>query len=442
MNEVIELIRNLDIYDRDYVVLACSYGPDSMCLLDILRKLNMNVIVAHVNHNYRKESVTEYDDLEKYCNDNDLIFEGTSINEEIVGNREEFYRNFRYVFFSKVVKKYNAKYLFTAHHGDDLVETILMRLSRGSSFKGYGGFSKITKTKDYIVVRPLIYLTKDEIMDYVEKNNIPYALDYTNLENIYTRNKYRNEVLPILKKINPLIHKKIIKFSDTLNEYNDYIEKEVDNLYSSLYLNNRLDLNEFMILPNLLKKCLLKKILFNIYGDNISVITDKHLDLIFELIDSDKKNSFINLPKNIEVNKYYNILVFGNKKESSHYDLIFNDKILMDDWALFEVDTTDIIKSNYLIRLNSKDITLPLHVRNRLTGDKIILKNGTKKVGEILSEAKISMNDRDKLPIMVDNRGNILWIPGIKKSKFDKQINEEYDIIIKYVKKGDKEDEK
>ena len=442
MNEVIELIRNLDIYDRDYVVLACSYGPDSMCLLDILRKLNMNVIVAHVNHNYRKESVTEYFDLEKYCKDNDLIFEGTSISEDVVGNREEFYRNFRYDFFSKVVKKYNAKYLFTAHHGDDLVETILMRLSRGSSFKGYGGFHPKSKMKDYYLVRPLIYVTKEEIMSYVSKNNIPYAIDQTNYNNSYTRNRIRNQILPLLKEINPKIHEKFLKFSYNIMEYDNYVDKEVLNLYSNLYLNNRLDLNEFNLLPYFMKKCLIRKILLGIYNKDINLITDNHFDLVFNLTYSLKANSSINLPKNVVVSKFYNIIEFGYNKENSHYDLIFNDKILKDDWALFEVDTTDIIKSNYLIRLNSKDISLPLHVRNRLVGDKIILKNGTKKVGEILSEAKISMNDRDKLPIMVDNRGNILWIPGIKKSKFDKQINEEYDIIIKYVKKGDKEDEK
>ena len=164
MNEVIGLIRNLNIYDRDYVVLACSYGPDSMCLLDILRKLNINIIVAHVNHNYRKESIVEYSNLEKYCKDNNLIFEGTSISEKVIGNREEFYRNFRYDFFKKILKKYNAKYLFTAHHGDDLVETILMRLSRGSSFKGYGGFSKITKTKDYTIVLPKDEKTEEIVL--------------------------------------------------------------------------------------------------------------------------------------------------------------------------------------------------------------------------------------------------------------------------------------
>ena len=99
------------------------------------------------------------------------------------------------------------------------------------------------------------------------------------------------------------------------------------------------------------------------------------------------------------------------------------------------MDFTDIVKSNYLIRLNFKDIKLPIHVRNRTNGDKMELKNGTKKVGEILSEAKINRLDRDRYPIVCDDDNKILWIPGVKKSKFDRQINEDYDIIIKYIKK-------
>lgn len=440
MNNVINFINSLDIYDNDKVVLACSYGPDSMCLLDLLLKCHINVVVAHVNHKHRKESDQEYLDLEKYCKEHNLVFEGISI-EEREDSSEEYYRNFRYDFFKKVVNKYKAKYLFTAHHGDDLVETILMRLSRGASFSGYAGFKKINKVDNYTIVRPLVYLTKDEIMDYVKNNNIPYAIDATNLSDDYTRNRYRHNVLPVLKEINPNIHQKYLKFSNMLNEYDEYIENEVKNLYSRLYINNRLDLNEFNILPLLLKKELLRMIMLNLYGNDINKVNDKHLELIFDLIDNDKRNSYISLPNNIIVSKYYNILEFNYNKEESQYDYIFEDMLDINAYHIFKIDKTDIIKSNYLIRLNSNEVSLPLHVRNRNVGDKMILKNGTKKVGEILSEKKLSSKERNRIPVIYDNEGKILWIPGIKKSKFDKQINEDYDIILKCVKKGEKNEE-
>ena len=442
MDNTIQFIKKLDILDDDRVVLACSYGPDSMCLLDILRNLNINVIVAHVNHKLREESDKEYIDLKKYCDDNNLIFEGTEIKEYPKGNIEALARDFRYNFFDKIVSKYNAKYLFTAHHGDDLVETILMRLLRGSSFKGYAGFNISTKMNGYVLCRPLIYVTKNEIMNYVNDNNIPYAIDKSNFDTNFTRNKIRNEVLPILKEINPKIHEKFMKFSYTIGEYNHYIENEVDNLYSELYLNNRLDINEFELLPYFIKKCLLRKILLEIYGKDINVLIDIHLDLVFNLTYSNKANSMINLPHNIIVSKYYNILEFNRYEDIISYNYEFNDYLEIDNFIIEKISKTDIIKSNYLIRLSSKDVELPLHIRTRNIGDKMLLKNGTKKVGEILSESKIYKKDRDRYPIVLDNKGIILWIPGIKKSKFDKQISEEYDIIIKCIKKEKDYEEK
>ena len=183
MDNVLKVIKNLNIRD-EYVILACSYGPDSMVLLDILIKENINVVVAHVNHKLRKESEEEKLLLEKYCKDNNLIFELFEIDNYPKGNFEMNARNLRYDFFEKILKKYNSKYLFTAHHGDDLVETVLMRLTRGSSFKGYAGFNILSKKRDYRLVRPLIYLTKENILDYANNNNISYAIDHTDRKSV------------------------------------------------------------------------------------------------------------------------------------------------------------------------------------------------------------------------------------------------------------------
>ena len=124
------------------------------------------------------------------------------------GNTENYARKKRYEFFENLIKKYQAKYLLTAHHGDDLTETIIMRLIRGSSIKGYAGFSEITYKENYKIYRPLITKTKEEIFDYVQKNDIPYALDKTNNSDKFTRNRIRKYILPNLKKENKNIHLK------------------------------------------------------------------------------------------------------------------------------------------------------------------------------------------------------------------------------------------
>ena len=101
--------------------------------------------------------------------------------------------------FDELVNNYSAKYLMTAHHADDLIETILMRIVRGSTLKGYSGFSKILDKGSYKIIRPLITLTKDEIISFNEANNIKYFIDSTNNEDFHTRNRYRHVVLPFLK---------------------------------------------------------------------------------------------------------------------------------------------------------------------------------------------------------------------------------------------------
>lgn len=441
MEEVINYIKSLNINSN--VVLACSYGPDSMCLLDILNKLGIKVIVAHVNHKLREESDLEYELLKKYCEQSKLVFEGFVINNYPKGNVENIARIKRYEFFDKIIKKYKSDYLFTAHHGDDLMETILMRISRGSSFKGYAGFEINSKVNNYNLVRPLIFVTKDEIDNYNKINNIPYAIDKTNLDLVHTRNIYRHKILPELKEINPKIHKKFIKFSNNIIDYYHYVDEEVIGYKSVLYDDKKyLDINDVINLPIFMVRLLIQKILFEIYGDDISYIEDKHLELVLNLIYSDKANMVVNLPKGKLAYKFYNKIEIKDEEEINSYDYILEDELDLSLGKIFKVYSTDIVKSNYIIRLNSSDIKKPIHVRARKFGDRIELKNGSKKVGEILSEAKINKLDRDRYPIVCDDNGKILWIPGVKKSKFDRQINEEYDIIIKYIKKENNDEKK
>ena len=440
MNNVIQFINDLNIDGA--VVLACSYGPDSMCLLDILMKMKKDIVVATVNHKLREESDEEYKLLKKYCDDNNLIFEGYEIKEFPKGNMEAIARSIRYKFLDKVVNKYGAKYLFTAHHGDDLVETVLMKINRGASLKGYSGISFISAYNGYNLVRPLLYLTKEEILKYNEDNGISYAVDQTNFELDHTRNIFRHKVLPILKEINPQIHKKFINFSNNILDYYNYVNEEVNSYKCLYYKNGRLDINEINLLPLFIKKLLVQSILQDIYKDNIDKINSKHIELIVKLFDSTKANSVINLPKNINVYKFYNIIEIKEEIHVNDYDYVLDDKIKLNDFEIYLVDKSDIIKSNYLIRLNKSDVILPLHIRNRRVGDKILLKNGTKSVGEVLSEAKISLLKRGEYPILTDDIGKVLWIPGVKKSKYDRNINDSYDIIVKCVKEGEKNEEK
>ena len=135
MKNVYKFIESLNIKEEEYIVCAISGGPDSMCLLNILvelkNKYKFKIVCAHVNHNMRVESNEEEIFVKNYCLDNDVVFEYMKITKYDNDNFHKCARNIRYEFFENLIKKYHSKYLFTAHHGDDLMETVLMRIIGG-----------------------------------------------------------------------------------------------------------------------------------------------------------------------------------------------------------------------------------------------------------------------------------------------------------------------
>ena len=143
MDKSIDFIsKNID--NGSTVVVGVSSGPDSMALLSLLLKVreekNLDIVVAHIHHNLRKESDEEYEFTKKYSEEHNCKFESIKFDTYETNSIENEARERRYNFFEEVLDKYNSKYLLTAHHGDDLIETILMRLTRGSSIGGYSGF--------------------------------------------------------------------------------------------------------------------------------------------------------------------------------------------------------------------------------------------------------------------------------------------------------------
>lgn len=440
MEEVYNFIKNkIGLEPNNTIVVGVSGGPDSMALLYILnefkKKLDLKIVCAHVNHNKRVESEQEKIDLENYCKANNIIFEYIKITKWGDDNFHNEARSVRYNFFEELVMNYGAKYLMTAHQGDDLIETILMRIVRGSTLKGYSGFSRIVDKGTYKIVRPLITVTKDEIMEFDKANGIKYAIDQSNNEDHYTRNRYRHTVLPFLKHEDPKVHKKFLKYSEILLEYSDYVDKEANKVFNKVFINGNLDIDKFNELDNIIQTKIIYTILEKIYGDDLLIIGAVHVELIFDLIKSNKSNSIVHLPNNVIVIKSYNELSFSfDDDESSEYEIEIDDRVNLPNGKIIEMVDESIDTSNYTIRLSSNEVKLPLYVRNRKDGDRIEVKglNGTKKVKSIFIDEKIKISDRDSWPVVLDATDKIVWIPGLKKSKLDKKITEEYDIVMKY----------
>ena len=425
--------------ENDVIILGCSGGPDSMALMDVLLKLrkkfNLSIVCAHVNHKLRVESDDEMVWLEDFCKKKDVIFEKMIINNYGDDNFHNEARNFRYNFFESLVHKYGAKYLMTAHHGDDLMETILMRIARGSTLSGYAGFKKISVKEDYTILRPLIYVTKDELLSYNKDNGVEYVIDKSNFSDKYTRNRYRKEVLPFLKKEDPNVHLKFLKYSELLFDCDEYLDVETDKYAKTLYNDKYIEINKFKELDNVIQNKFINKLLESYYEDDMILISDVHVDLIKSLIYSNRANSFIYLPNAVKVIKSYDKVYFKRETEQiDNYEIELLDYANLPNGKNIKCIESSDVNNNFYCRLSSKDVVLPLHVRTRKSGDKMKVKglNGSKKVKDIFIDEKISLEKRNNIPIVIDSNDNILWIPGVKKSNFDKQITGNYDIILWY----------
>lgn len=438
MKETFAYLNSL-LKNDDTIIIGLSGGADSMCLLNIVLSLpkKVNVICAHINHNIRQESFQEMEFLKEYCHNKNVLIETTIFpKKSSTSNFNELeLREMRYQYFEELVTKYKASYLFTAHHGDDLVETILMRISRGSNLKGYSGFQVETPKKNYKIIKPLIYTTKEMITEYNHENNIPFVTDKTNEEDKYTRNRYRHHILPFLKKENSNIHLKYLKFSRELIKYYNYVDKIVNTELNKRYHNKKLNIENFSNLDELIQTKIIEKILDDNYEKNLYLVNDRHIDLILDLIKSNRPNIEINLPDNLLILKSYNEVKITRKQSSmTNYHILVTDNTILPNGKSITRITTNAKNTNDYIKLNSKEIYLPLYVRTRINGDKMIVKNmkEPKKIKDIYINSKLSKEERDNQPIVVDSKDQIVWLPGLKKSKFDKANTENYDIILWY----------
>ena len=436
---MINIEDNFNFKLNDTIIIGCSSGPDSMALVDMLLKIrdkyHLSLIIAHVNHNVRRESYDEAEYMKNYCQENELVFETMTIEEYGDDNFHNEARNIRYNFFESLVHKYEANYLMTAHHGDDLIETILMRMVRGSNLSGYSGFKKVVHMEGYDIVRPLIHYTKDELEAYDKANDVKYFVDSSNDKDKYTRNRYRKYVIPFLKDEDINVHHKFLKFSEELSEASRFIDKERDRALDRCLDGSVIKIDSFVKEDKFVQKEILYYLLSEFYQDDLILVNDKHIELVLNLIYSNRANSFVNLPNEVVANKSYNMLELKRETlEITSYEIEFNNYVLLPDNHVIESisDTSD--NSNNICRLNSQDITLPLIVRTRRIGDRMMVKglDGSKKVKDIFIDKKIKMDKRDAWPIVVDSKGKIVWIPGIKKSVYDRKKIDSYDIVLKY----------
>ena len=311
--EVLNTIKKYNmINEGDKIVIGVSGGPDSITLLNVLNKfkekLNIKIYVAHINHMIRAEADEETEYVKEFCNRLDVEFFCKKIDAQGEAKKlkigtEEAGRNIRYAFFEEVAKKVEANKIATAHNSNDNAETVLMNIMRGTSISGLAGIEKI---RDGKYIRPLIRCSRNTIEEYCKQNNLQPKFDKSNLENIYTRNKIRNLLIPyIQKEFNPNIIDTINRLSDIAISEEQFINKIVENEYKRLLISvNKneiiLDMKKFNILDDVIKAKLILYTIEKVSGTTAG-IEKIHIDDIIKLCNNNIGNKFLIPKKGIKI---------------------------------------------------------------------------------------------------------------------------------------------
>ncbi|KAA0543699.1 tRNA lysidine(34) synthetase TilS [Bacillus sp. BGMRC 2118] len=435
------------------IVVGVSGGPDSLALLHYLysqkEKEGWRIIAAHVDHMFRGEqSKAEMKYVEHYCYEHQIPCETTQINVTEYQLKQNLSsqvaaRECRYRFFAEVMKKHAATYLALAHHGDDQVETILMRLLRGATGKSMAGIQAKRAFEDGHVIRPLLPVTKEEILQYCEVNQLEPRFDPSNEKDTYTRNRIRKVILPFLKNENPNVHTLFQQFSERQLEDQAYLEELTIKSMNTVIKRKSttelvISIPDFCNQPIPLQRRGLQLILNYLYNVLPSSLSSLHIEQIFHLITSSHPSGHLTFPKGLIVKRSYDFCMFTFQEEKVNtysYFLWKGDKVSLpagDEISVIE--TTDYprqLSHNQFI-INPLDIEFPLIVRNRRHGDKIQLKgmNGSRKIKDIFIDAKIPIHNRDSWPVVEDSEGNVLWLPGLKKSRFETSENTQLSYIV------------
>ena len=430
INKKYNLIENNDI-----IVVGFSGGPDSVFLVEMLKKLqdfiNFKIYLVHINHLLRGEDADSDEKFSfEYAKKNNLgIFikriPVKEIAKELGKTLEEVGREERYRFFSEIYEKVGANKIATAHNKDDQIETFLFRLTRGTSLQGLEGI----KIKNNNIIRPISEIYKKDILEYLNKNEIQYKIDKTNFENEFTRNSIRLDLIPFIEeRYNIKFKDKIFSLIKEIRENNQNNSLNLSDYTDS---ENRIILEKTKFLSNFDKKNLLSLFLNK---KNIEVNRNK-IDEISSLIKSNGTKK-IDLDKSYRIVKDYTYLYIEDKKENC----VINNNVIqvkIPSEQIFDnfkitvstVENLDIPKqkNQYLLDAIYNDI---IEVRYRKEGDRIFLgEKHSKKIKEIFIDQKIPKDIRDRLPIFLYNN-TIFWIYNVKKAYIPK-INKNENKLIK-----------
>ena len=388
-------------------VVSVSTGVDSMVLLDLVRRLGHPLIVVHFNHQKREASILEAEFLKHYCETHGLPLEYVILKFED-GNFQDQAHQLRKYHLERVASSHHTPYILTAHHANDLAETILMKISRGSNLLGYAGLQTVSKQGDFIYLKPLLSFSKEVLYGHAKTHQVPFFEDSSNRALEYTRNRYRKSIVPNLVEENPQFLDKINQYSNHLHEAFSFIRR-----LSKKYLEtnqNRIQLSTFFLEDVVIQKdiiaCLLEgyEIEFNQFK----------LESILTFLNTSGPNQSYPLTDKLILKRIYQKVIISEiiQKKAFEHTLDLNSFNVFETMGFVTFLDAPSNSSFYEIKLCYNKLALPLVARNRQPGDVLEFPYGKKKLKDYYIDHKIPLDIRDRDIVIVDQTGRILSVLG------------------------------
>lgn len=406
----------LDAGER--VLVGFSGGADSVCLVSVLVKLGYDVACAHVNHGMRPAAARDEDFCREFCRERGLDFECRRIAPGTLKS-EDSARRARYDFFKEVMQKKGIFKLATAHNKNDSAETVLLHLLRGAGTDGLGGIAP----SDGVLIRPLIFAKKSEILEYCRENSLSYMTDETNLTDVYARNRLRNSIIPQLEQhFNPRLTDTLADNALYIAEDAAYLEKAAQSEYLKAQRDGGADIEYLKTLDRAVLMRVIRLMWQEASGSGQS-LDRRNAESVFNLIAAAKSGSRCDLPGGLCAEVSYGLVAIKKLRRAAEYAV----PLEIGKWQRIPGTTAEIRVRGGAGGLElSLDGTETLEMRSKADGDRFSPSGmkGTKKLSDFFTDAKIPREKRGEIPVLTADgkifavgnmRADNDFLPGKKK---------------------------
>ncbi|MGF7049714.1 tRNA(Ile)-lysidine synthase [Paenibacillus sp. DS2015] len=451
MNHLVEhVLRTAEEKDlwsaHDTIIVAVSGGPDSVALLHVMHDISLhhtplNLICAHAHHGFRAESDAEVELVRLVAKELHIPFETEKLDipaymRQSGKGPEEAARDKRYEFLFKQAEAYGAQSIAVGHHADDQAETVLLHLLRGSGPSGLSGMKFKRSLKNVELIRPLLRIYKTDLVEVCGNGGYAYATDNSNLQTEYRRNAIRLNVLPYLGQYNGQITQSLNQLAILMSGEDDYVELAAEEAYQDLVQQKdgrfTISVPSFLGLHVALQRRLIKLIL-NYMSVNSEITDYSKVETVRQgFVQIHATTWSRDLGGGITCIREYDIVTFMPQPLEKGLSYTYRLDSVVPELTVNEIGkvlrmTLRPRGDNVILKgeiqgnealFDADQLVFPLTLRSRQDGDtmKVMGLGGSKKVKDLFIDEKIPPSMRQSIPMIVDGRNNMLWIPGIRRS--------------------------